>query len=154
VLIYKDFNKGYLRVHRGILKNMNSSMLQLTSDKDSSGLENFRFFEGGTKKIYAIYNKNYSELLSLKAVKTLNVKLRKPELQKTIIKKIRPCLNNEVAIVLKKMETITVVNGLLSDMGISEVVVKPAPFFNAEERINYNTILNIYNSESHDVIEI
>lgn len=153
-LVYKDFNKNVLKIHNGILKNMNASMLQLTSDRDPSGLVNIRFFEGGTKKIYAIYNKNMSELLSLKAVKPLNVKLRKPDLQKTIIKNIKPCLNQEVAIVLKKSERLFVVNGLFTDMGISEIVVKPAPFFNSVERVGYNTILNIYNSSGHDVLEI
>lgn len=153
-LIYKDFDKNVLKVHKGILKNMNSSMLQMTSDKEPSGLINIRFYEGGTKKIYAIYNKNMSELLSLKSVKPLNAKLRKPDIQKTIIKAIKPCMNTQVAIVLKKSDRFFVINGLFTDMGISDIIVKPAPFFNSIERVNYSNIYNIYNENGHDVIEL
>lgn len=153
-LVYKDFTKNALKSHKGILKNMNSSMIQVTSDKEPSGLINIRFYEGGTKKIYCIYNKNQSELLSLKAVKALNFKLRKPDTQKQIIKSIKPCLNQEVGIVVKKSENIFVINGLFTDMGINDISIKPAPFFNSVERVAYNAVLNIYNKDGHDVIEI
>lgn len=153
-IIYKDLKTGYLRSHRGVLKNMNSNMIQVTSDNDPSGLENIRFFEGGTKKIYAIYNKNSSELLSLKANKALNVKLRNPELQKEIIRKVKPELQKEVALVIKKDTGLSCLNGVFTDLGIMDVSIKPAPFFNTTERVRFGQIMSMYNKTGYDVLEV
>jgi hypothetical protein len=153
-IIYKDFNKNVLRVQKGILKNLNSQMIQLSSDFAKEGAVNIKFFEQDNKRIYAIYNKNGSELLTLKQVRPLNVKLRKPEVQKLIIKAIKPHLGKQVSVVTKKMDNLEVLTGEFSDMGIMDISLKPAPFFNTTERLNYGAILHIFDGNGIDIIDI
>lgn len=153
-IIYKDFNKNVLRVQKGNLKNMNSSTIQLSSDFAADGAVNIKFFEGDKKRIFAIYNKNGSELLTLKQVKGLNVKLRNPEIQKQIIKNIKPHIGKVISVVTKKMDNIDVLTGEFSDMGIMDITLKPAPFFNSSERLNYGSILHIFDGEGIDVIDV
>lgn len=154
MIVYKDFQRSVLRVQKGILKNMNSSTIQLSSDFAAEGAVNIKFFEGDKKRIYAIYNKNGSELLTLKQIKPLNVKLRKPEIQKVIIKKVKPHLGKVVSIVTKKNESIEVLTGEFSDMGIMDITLKPAPFFNTIERLNYGSILHIFEDQGIDLIDV
>jgi hypothetical protein len=151
---FMNFEKETLRVHRGILRNMNKAMIQLSSDGHPSGSVNLKFFENNKKNIICIYNKNFSELLSLKKGVTLNVKLRKPENQKKIIKNIKPYMGKVVSIVFKKMEQLQVVTGEFADMGIIDITVKPAPFFNSTQRLSYGSILNVYTEQGYDLLEI
>ena len=133
---------------------MNSQMIQLSSDFAKDGAVNIKFFEGNNKRIFAIYNKNGSELLTLKQVRPLNVKLRKPDVQKEIIKKIKPHLGKSVSVVTKKMENVEVLTGEFADMGIMDITLKPAPFFNTTERLNYGSILHIFDQSGIDVIDV
>ncbi len=154
MVIYKDFQKDVLRVQKGILKNMNSSTLQISSDYVAEGAVNLKFFEGTKKRIFAVYNKNGSELLTLKQIKPLSVKLRNPELQKAIIKKVKPYLGKVVSIVSKKNENIDVLTGEFADMGIIDITLKPAPFFNSIQKLNYGSILHIFDENGIDLIDI
>ena len=61
-IIYKDFNKNVLRVQKGILKNLNSQMIQLSSDFAKEGAVNIKFYEGPQKRIFAIYHHRYHQL--------------------------------------------------------------------------------------------
>ncbi len=153
-IIYKDFNKNVLRVQKGILKNLNSQMIQLSSEFAKEGAVNIKFYEEQQKRIFAIYNKNGSELLTLKQVRPLKVKLRKPEVQKLIIKAIKPHIGKQVSIVTKKIDSIEVLTGEFSDMGIMDISLKPALFFNTVERLNYGSILHIFDGNGIDIIDI
>ena len=154
MVVYKDFTKKVLKVHKGILKNMNSSTIQLSSEYAEEGAVNIKFFEGSQKRIFAIYNKNGSELLTLKQTKPLSVKLRNPDTQKLVIKSVKPHLGKIVSIVTKKNDGIEVITGEFSDMGIVDISLKPAPFFNIVERMNYGAILHIFEETGIDLIDI
>lgn len=153
-VVYLHPEKNVLRTHKGILKNLSESTIQLSAEGTPTGYMNLKFVENGKKKIYAIYNKNFSELLSLRNVETLNKKLRDSENQKFIISKIKPQLGKEVSIVFKKMDIVQVSTGQFADMGISDISIKPAPFYNTTERLAYNSILNIYDNIGFDLLEL
>jgi hypothetical protein len=39
-------------------------------------------------------------------------------------------------------------------MGIMDITLKPAPFFNTTERLNYGSILNIFDDQGIDLIDV
>ena len=151
---YLNMEKGVLRTHKGILRNMNETTIQLSSESNSSGYLNIKFFQGGTKCIYAIYNKNFAELLSLRNIQTLNKVLRNPEDQKKIISKLKPLVGKDVSVIFKKMDTLQAVTGKFSDMGFADLIVKPAPFYNSESRLAYNSILNVFDQLGFDALDL
>jgi|GEM_PF-1697427 len=155
-VIFKDMKKNTFISSKGTLKNLNSSMIQLSNPSAPNGAVNIKFYENNIKKIYAIFNRNDGELLTMTQAEPLNKKLRNAELQKKIIRQVKSSLNKEVAVIYKNSDNdkLLVLHGEFSDMGIQDLVVRPAPFHNRDERVRYNAILSIFDEQGRDLLYV
>jgi len=153
-VIFKDMKKNTFVSHKGTLKNLNSSMIQLAHSSSAEGAINIKFYENNAKKIYAIFNRNFGELMTMTQAETLNKKLRNSDMQKKIIKQVKSALRKEVAVVYKSADNdkLLVLHGEFSDMGIQDLVIKPAPFHNRDERVRYNAVLSIFDEHGNDLL--
>jgi hypothetical protein len=150
-VIYKD-SKTVI-VH-GKLLNLNAEKIQVNDMNLKQGNIVISFFDKMFPKILAIYNVNGLNILNPRNNEHLGAKLRKKDLQMVIISAMKPNLNKNVSVVFKKLNNVNVINGQLSNMGMVDLMVKLAPFYNEEQTLKYDTIMNVFDEQGNDLIEI
>lgn len=119
-----------------------------------AGKTTLPFFENDKLLMLNIYNRNFIDLIKAKKTFSLDEKLKVREIKKVILQNIKPELGKEVSVVYKAAEKLALNRGILANMGITGVVIKPAPFYNTEENIYYRNILHIYNAEGTDLLNV
>jgi|YNPMSStandDraft_1061717.scaffolds.fasta_scaffold00038_41 hypothetical protein len=119
-----------------------------------AGKTSLSFFENDKLLMLNIYNSNFIDLIKAKKPFSLDEKLKVREIKKVILQKIKPSLGKEVSIIYKAADKIALNRGILANMGITGVVIKPAPFYNTEENIYYRNVLHIYNAEGDDLLNV
>jgi len=150
--VYNDANE--IKLHSGPLRNINNDKILIGESLDPNSKLILPFYEGKAKKILNLYNANALDLLNPANTSTLAAKLRKRELQTSILKRMKPMLNSRVTVIFKNGLKISRVSGIFTNMGMMDLSLKPGPFFNKEETLSYNAILNIYDEMGLDLIAV
>ncbi|HOK13517.1 MAG TPA: hypothetical protein PLU67_01405 [Candidatus Kapabacteria bacterium] len=149
--IWVEANKVTLK--SGTLETVLSDKIILKLEGEASKTH-LDFFEKDRLIMLNIYNQNGIDLIKAKKPFSLDDKLKVREIKKQILHNVKASLGKEVAVVYKLGDKIALNRGIFANMGISGVVIKPAPFYNTEENIFYRNVLHIYNSEFIDLLEI
>lgn len=150
-VIFKDGKT--IRLVIGTLMNMNNDKILVSNPSSAEGKVIVPFFENGSKKIFGIYNSNFVNLLNPTKNETLAQKLKQREKSTKIIATIKPYLKKIVTVLYRKTDKLLILNGEFSNMGMTELAIKPAPFFNNEDVMQYTTILAVYNENGVDLID-
>lgn len=140
-----------LTLKEGNLTVVNNSSINILSKISKEGNLSIPFDKNGETYILHIYNSVYIDIFNGKETIPFSNKLKTGDFQ-VLIDSLKPNLNEIVHIVFKQTNGIGVTNGKFTDMGISELIVKPAPFFNTTQRLNYQNILHIYKDNDDDLI--
>ncbi|MEJ5245124.1 MAG: hypothetical protein WHV28_05380 [Bacteroidota bacterium] len=149
--IWVEGNKVALK--SGVLETVLSDKIILKLDGEAAKTP-LSFFEKDKLIMLNIYNLNGIDLIKAKKPFSLDDKLKVREIKKQILQNVKTSLGKEVAVVYKLGDKIALNRGIFANMGISGVVIKPAPFYNTEENIFYRNVLHIYNSEFFDLLEV
>jgi len=142
-----------MKLYKGKLVSIEINNI-IIHDEFSNNDVMLSYMKDTSNYLRAIYNTNNIELLTLKQTPFLSVKLKNRDNMANIISRIKPNLGSIVALVFSRNNSINLVNGELSNMGMMDIVVKPAPFFNSEEKLSYNSILHIFDKNGYDLIAI
>lgn len=151
-VVYKDA-KTFKMMHCK-LKNMNADKILVQDLATNAPDQMIDFVENNRPKILAMYNANGVNLVNPMNSEHLGAKLKKKENQGKIISNMKPQLKHHIAIVFKQMLKFYLVNGELSNMGMVDLVVKPAPFFNSDQVISYNSVMHVFDEHGNDLIAI
>ncbi len=149
--IWIEGNKVTLK--SGLLETVLSDKIILKLEGEAAKTP-LNFFEKDKLLMLNIYNLNGIDLIKAKKNFSLDDKLKVREIKKQILQNVRTSLSKEVSVVYKLGDKIVLNRGIFANMGISGVVIKPAPFYNTEENIFYRNVLHIYNSEFIDLLEV
>lgn len=136
------------------LQNMNENKILVQDLATNHPAQMINFLENNRPKILVIYNMNGVNLANPTNNEHLGQKLRKRENQGPIISSMKPLIKHNIAIVFKKLQNFYLVNGQLSNMGMVDLVVKPAPFFNEDQVISYNSVMNVFDENGNDLIAL
>ncbi len=140
-----------LVLKEGELNVVNNSSVRIISNISKEGNLLLPFEQDDISYVLHIYNSIYIDILRGKETIPFANKLKTGDFQ-VLIESLKPHLNDIVHIVFKQTQGIGVTNGKFTDMGIKELIVKPAPFFNTTQRLNYQNILHIYKDNDDDLI--
>ncbi len=151
-LVYRD-EKTFKLINCN-LRNMNADKLLVQDTATNNPDFQVNFIENNRPKVLALYNMNGVNLINPINNEHLGAKLRKRENQGTIISQMKPQLKKNISIVFKKLQNFYLVNGQLSNMGMVDLVVKPAPFFNVDQVISYNSVMHVFDENGNDLIAI
>lgn len=143
-------NNGLI-LKEGKLNVVNNSNIRILSKISKEGNLLLPFEKNNDPYILHIYNSIYIDILKGKETIPFANKLKTGDFQ-VLIDSLKPHLNDVIHIVFKQSQGIGVTNGKFTDMGIKELIVKPAPFFNTTQRLNYQNILHIYKDNNDDLI--
>lgn len=149
--VWLENNKVTLKTGR--LETVLSDKIVLTLEGETIKTT-LNFFENDKLIMLNIYNRNFIDLIKAKKTFSLDEKLKVRDIKKIILQNIKPVLSKEVSIVYKLGDKLALNKGILANMGIAGVVIKPAPFYNTEENIFYKNVLHIYNNEGVDLLNV
>lgn len=150
--IFKD-EKG-VKMIVGKLQNANAEKILISDMNSTAGNQVIPYVENGRPKMLAMYNSNALNIMNPTNNEHLGAKLRKRENQMKIINSMKPFLKKNISVVYKNNGNIVAVNGQLGNMGMVNLTILPAPFFNDEQIMKYNDIMNIFDEFGNDLIDI
>lgn len=145
--------EGRISLKIGSLETVLSDKIILKLNSDNSKVT-LNFFEKDELILLNIYNSNNIDLIRGKKPFTMDEKLKLRELKTQMMSNIKKFIEKEVYVVYKTETKHMINRGLLTNMGVSGVVIKPAPFYNAEEHIYYRHILHIYSPAGNDLLNV
>lgn len=147
-VVYCNNNSMAFSAGKFISAKEESMTIRTTDDK----LLTIHFFSEGEQVIFHIYNSSFIDIITGKTTSNLQYKIGK--MSAAVIKALKPHLKKEMFFVFKSYKDVGMVHGSFEDLGINGVVLKAAPFFNEEVRLQYSQILHIYNTKFIDLIDI
>lgn len=149
--VFNEADKITLKI--GILEHALSDKIIIKSNSDGSKL-NLPFYKDEQLLLLSIYNKNFIDLIRGKKPFALEEKLKVKEIKALVLKNLKSVMEKEVIVVYKVDDRLASSKGLFSNMGMSGVSIKPAPFYNTEELIYYRNVLHVYNSACTDLLNV
>lgn len=151
-VIYTDGSS--LFSEHGILKACDKISLTFDSFTKNTKNRTLKFIDDKGFHIRHIYNSNFLDIFTTGKTETLAMKLRDKISSKWIINNLKTSLNEEVNVIAKVNQSVNVLRGQMSDMGISGLKLKTPPYYNTEEILDYSIILNVYNLKLTDLTNI
>lgn len=152
--LYCVFNEdGKVTLKIGMLEHSltDKIILKLNSDSSTATLP---FYKNDKLVLLNIYNKNFIDLIRGKKPFSLDEKLKVKEIKAAMLKNLKQQIEKEVAVVYKVDNRLAMNKGLFANLGMSGVVIKPAPFYNTEENIHYRNVFHIYSADGSDLLNV
>jgi hypothetical protein len=143
-----------LIVKSGILREVYPDYVTLKSQTLYKETIEIEFKEGKYKTIIHFYNSLFVDLLTGKKVIPLSLKIKKSEIQKEIINNLKPFLNEELVFIYNQNEILSLATGRFTDMGVTGITIRLAPFYNSDTLLTYDKILHIYDNRLIDLLKV
>lgn len=144
-------NRAVVDFVLGTLTSFDEEQVVIKSFKEKINV-GIGYLQGRRQKIYSIYNLNNIDLLEAEQVPSLYDKLSVKELKPEIIGRLKMVNNKEVTLICRTSEHFFLTKGKVSGFDLNSLVIKPAPFYNSEQRIAFRSVFNIFDMNHVDII--
>lgn len=148
--IYRDNGKVSLK-NGALLHALTDKIIVKSTDGATTEIN---FFAGDQLQTLNIYNNNLIDLMRGKKPYSLDEKMKVKEIKTLIMQNLKRVMEKDVMIVYKLDNKIASIKGLFSNMGMVGISIKPGPFYNTEETLNYRNVLHIYNATGSDLLNV
>jgi hypothetical protein len=160
-IIAKHKGSKITAIHRDIegINLKQGELITSTSDsisiKEADGNQStIPFYKGNDLNTLHIYNSNMIDLVRAKMVDHMAEKMKVRANQKIIIANLKPTIHKVMNFVFKQGGTLNMAKGEFDNMGIQDIKLKLAPFYNKELVLPYYQVYHIYLNENTDLIDL
>jgi len=142
-----------IAIKYGNMISSNKQSITITEEESGKNTK-IPIYDGPELYALHIYNSNLIDLVHAKRTDSMSEKMITRANQKVIIANLKPAMKKVLYFVFKQGSKINVAKGEFHNMGIKDVNLKLAPFFNKELILPYYQIYHIYLNEKQDLIDL
>lgn len=143
--------EGAIRTRYGKLTETYTSKFTLhdiASDKEIK----LNYFKDPDNYVLALYNYHCVNLLRAKTPMKMQAKIDLSASSSIILPKLKENQNEPVDVITFDLGRFSKINGILSDLGMRDLIVSTGKNNTLSDRIPYNNIIHIFDSSCSDII--